>query len=261
MSHHEIQFKDSFATTASGRIHYLEAGEGEPLLLLHSNGCSAHEYEHVIATLSVKRRVIAWDMPGHGDSEPLCKHWAIEDYADASVALMDSLGIEKASVAGSSVGGTICVDLGVRYPDRFEWVMLVETPIRSLQDWLDGWAGIDTNFGIPNQTFEQIAKRFHALTPEKLERWNCDRNKAGAKTMVGVMWALRDYDILSSLTQLHGKSAVIYGDFGPTIAGAAHFEKMLPDAPSVVLENCGHFPMFDNPQAFVKALENILGNS
>lgn len=250
--------KDGFAATKSGRIHYREAGTGAPLMLLHSNGCSAHEYEDVIAHLAKSRRVIAWDMPGHGDSEPLTKHWSIPDYADAVVDLMDALDIDRASVAGSSVGGTICVDLGVRYADRFDWLFLVETPIRSLQDWLDGWPGIDINFGVPSQTFEQIAQRFRKLTPAKLTRWNCDRNKAGSKTMVGVMWALRDYDVLANLAAIKGKPAVIYGDVGPTIAGAAHFERLLPGAPSITLADCGHFPMADDPEAFAAALNSIL---
>lgn len=257
MSNSNGTIEHGFAKTRFGRIHYLEAGEGEPLLLLHSNGCSAHEYEHVIAKLSQSRRVLAWDMPGHGDSAPLSEHLSIEDYSDAVIAWMDALGIERASIAGSSVGGTICVDLGVRHTDRCDWLYLVETPIRSLQDWLDGWAGIDINFGVPTQTFEQISHRFRALTPEKLTRWNCDRNKAGAKTMVGVMWALRDYDVLGNLAKMQAKSAVIYGDVGPTIAGAAHFEKMLPDAPSIVLKDCGHFPMSDDPEAFAAALESV----
>ncbi|MGJ8535397.1 MAG: alpha/beta fold hydrolase [Alphaproteobacteria bacterium] len=250
--------KDGFVATKTGRIHYLEAGAGEPLLLLHSNGCSAHEYEEVIAGLAKNRRVLAWDMPGHGDSDPTPRHLSIEDYSDAVIAFLDALDIKRASVAGSSVGGTICVDLGVRYADRFDWLFLVETPIRSLQDWLDGWAGIDINFGIPTQNFELIAPRFRKLTPAKLTRWNCDRNKAGAKTMVGVMWALRDYDVLENLGKIKGNAAVIYGDVGPTIAGASHFEKMLPDAPSITLEDCGHFPMSDDPAAFVDALESIL---
>lgn len=258
MAKTEHEIRDGFVATPSGRIHYREAGEGSPLLLLHSNGCSAHEYEDVIERLSKTRRVIAWDMPGHGDSEPLTKHWSICDYSDAVVDLMDALEIKTASAAGSSVGGTICVDLGVRHADRFDWLFLVETPIRSLQDWLDGWPGIDINFGMATQSFEQIAARFRKLTPAKLARWNIDRNKVGPKTMVGVMWALREYDVLANLAAIKAKSAVIYGDVGPTIAGAAHFERLLPDAPSITLAECGHFPMADDPAAFADALESIL---
>lgn len=262
MAEIKTEISHGFVATPHGRIHYLESGTGDPLILLHSNGCSANEYQDVIGPLSQTRRVIAWDMPGHGDSDALSTHMQITDYADAVVALMDALGIEKADVAGSSVGGTICVDLGVRYPDRFTWTVLVETPIRSLQDWLDGWDGIDTNFGVPTQSFEQIAHRFRALTPERLTRWNIDRNKAGGKTMVAVMWALRDYDILSNLStlaQTGGNTAVIYGADGPTIASVAHFERQLPNAPSIILDACGHFPMTDDPAAFAKAMQSILG--
>ena len=60
---------DRFAETRMGRIHYLEAGEGPVLMLMHSNGASAYEYEFVIDELAKRYRVIAWDMPGQGDSD------------------------------------------------------------------------------------------------------------------------------------------------------------------------------------------------
>jgi pimeloyl-ACP methyl ester carboxylesterase len=258
MSNTEGAATHGFVETRSGRIHYLESGEGDPLILLHSNGCSAHEYESVIPILSKKYRVLAWDMPGHGDSDPLTRHWSIEDYANAVVAFMDALGIERASVGGSSVGGSICVELGAHHADRFDWVFLVETPIRTLQDWLDGWANIDVNFGISTQTFEKVSPRFRNLTQEKLARWNVDRNKAGAKTTVGVMWALRNYDVLENLGQIKSKVAVIYGSVGPTLAGKAHFERLVPNAPSIALPDCGHFPMADDPEGFAAALDGIM---
>ena len=55
-------------------------------------------------------RVIAVDYPGHGDSEPLKRHYSVEDYADFTVAFMDALNIPKASVLGSSIGGAVAVD-------------------------------------------------------------------------------------------------------------------------------------------------------
>lgn len=93
--------QDSFVVTQRGRIHFLEAGSGPPLILAHSNGGSAHEYEFVMDALAMKYRVIAWDMPGHDDS-------------DAIVALMDSLGIAKAQMTAAlpKAPRIVCEDCG-----------------------------------------------------------------------------------------------------------------------------------------------------
>lgn len=77
---------DIFVDTPFGRLHGLETGSGEPLLLLHSVGCSAWEFEPVLGLLGRNHRVLAWDMPGHGDSAPLTRPLDIGDYAEAAIA-------------------------------------------------------------------------------------------------------------------------------------------------------------------------------
>jgi pimeloyl-ACP methyl ester carboxylesterase len=58
---------------------------------------------------------------------------------------MDALGIQKASVAGSSVGGSIVIALGARHAARMERVFIVEYPIRTEQGWAEGWAEAATD--------------------------------------------------------------------------------------------------------------------
>src|ERR1700749_4266392 len=103
-----VQVKDHFVPTRWGRIHYREAGaDGIPLILLHSNGASAYEFEHVIGPLSERQRVLAWDMPGQGDSDPLPRHLSVPDYAAAVLDLMQQLGVARANVVGTSIGGAV----------------------------------------------------------------------------------------------------------------------------------------------------------
>src|SRR5262245_51175393 len=61
-----LRMNDEFHATRFGRLHVRAAGSGAPLILLHSNGGSAYEYEHVHDELARRYRVIAWDMPGQG---------------------------------------------------------------------------------------------------------------------------------------------------------------------------------------------------
>jgi 3-oxoadipate enol-lactonase len=245
---------DGFVWTADGRIHYLKAGSGPPLILLHSVGCSAYEYVDVLDALGRHRTVYAWDMPGHGDSDPVGRHYTIEDFARAVVNFMDALAIERAAVAGSSIGGTICAALGAHHAARVEALVFVESPLRTPAEWAANWATVEGNFGIPTQTHDQVAARVRAVTPEFLTRWNIDRNKAGAKAMVSAMWAIRGFDMAGALARVQTPSAIVYGDNGPTVNKAREFQELLQGAPLTTLAECGHFPMNDDPEAFTRAV-------
>ena len=75
------------AVHGHGRQHSKEAGSGEPLILIHTNGASAWQYAEVFPLLLTRFHVLAWDMPGHGDSDPIQRHYSVEDYADALSSL------------------------------------------------------------------------------------------------------------------------------------------------------------------------------
>lgn len=249
--------QDRFADTRMGRVHYLEAGSGPPLILMHSNGASAYEYEFVIEDLAKKYRVIAWDMPGQGDSDNPPRFFSAHDFSDAIIALMDSLGIRTASVGGSSVGGSIAIALGARHAPRMDRVFIIEYPIRTEKVWSEGWARTEKTWTITPQTEAVVGPRLRAgkVTAEFLDRWNIDRAKAGAKNCLNAMWAMRLHDPFADFAALSAPAMVIYGSKGPAIPTRALMEKSLPKAPIVVCEDCGHFPMIDDPAAFVAAID------
>lgn len=246
--------EDHFAQTRHGRIHWLESGVGEVLLLLHSNGCSAREYESVISQLASQFRVIAWDMPGHGDSDPITRHYTVEDYADAVVSLLDVLDLQRVWVAGASIGGLICVELGARHPTRIKGVVVVEALLKTEPEWKDQWHRIEATFGTEVQSFQEVSPRFRNLTPQVLERWNIDRSKASAWTMMDVMWSIRLYQASERIGAMKLPSAVIWGENGPVKSTIDRWTTLLPNSDCEMLADCGHFPMIDDPKAFVLTL-------
>ncbi len=202
---------ERFVDTVQGRIHCAESGSGEPLLLLHSNGCSLHEFSKVIGPLGAHFRCIAWDMPGHGDSDRPLGHMSISAYARAVVALMDAMDIQAAHVCGASVGGFICAAIGRIAPERVLSLLVVEAALRSEAAWAGQWPRMKAAFAIPRQTREQVAPRFRAVDDGALARWNIDREKAGGYRMVDVMWAIREFDTEPCLTGLTVPVSVIIG--------------------------------------------------
>ncbi|MDB5644194.1 MAG: alpha/beta hydrolase [Hyphomicrobiales bacterium] len=241
-----------------GRTHYLEAGSGPVVILMHSNGNSAYEYEDVLPILAKDYRVIAVDYPGHGDSEPLKHHYTVGDYADFIIAFMDALDVPKASVLGSSIGGAVAIDLGVRHASRIEKLFVVESPIRTPEQWLERWPATEKGYGTVVQTMEQVRPRLRNLTEPVLERWNIDRSKAGAWAMMSVMWSLREYDVFENIPKIKASTMAIYGSKSPHPLGLSTFEKMLPGAARAQMPDCGHFPMMDDPAELSRLVDSFI---
>jgi 3-oxoadipate enol-lactonase len=253
-----LAVNDSFvAVHGHGRQHYKDGGSGEPLILIHTNGASAWQYVEVFPLLLPRMRVIAWDMPGHGDSDSIARHYSVEDYADALAGFMDALGLRAAHVSGCSIGGSICVAFASRYPERTRSTVIVETPFRTDVEWGANWAHVEGNFGLPVQTAEQMGERVAKVDAARLARWNIDRSKAGARTMVDVMWAIRGFDVGAAAKRIERPAMILYGKRGPTIAGQERFKAAAPQIPIQVLEGSGHFPMLDEPAAFAEILASF----
>lgn len=99
-------------------LHYIEAGQGETLILLHSGGMSNEEWKPQIPALAKQFRVIASDQLGHGQSPMIADRLAIGDIGRAVIELLDELGIAKTHLVGSSMGGAVALWLTLHYPDR-----------------------------------------------------------------------------------------------------------------------------------------------
>ncbi len=84
----------------TGGIAWREAGQGPPVLLIHGVGLNADAWETQIRTLSTRRRVIAADMPGHGQSDPPPDDAGLDDYVAAMAGLIGALGLSPVSVVG-----------------------------------------------------------------------------------------------------------------------------------------------------------------
>ncbi len=246
--------RDGFAKTKShGRIHYREADQGNNrpvLMLMHTNGGSAHQYEIIAPLLAKHFRVISWDMPGHGDSDRIQRHYSIEDHAKALAELMTALKIKAAHISGASVGGSVTLAFASLFPLRTLSAIPVETPFRNSDEWGGNWHHVEGNFGQPMQTVAQIKERVAVVDAALEQRWNIDRCKAGAWAMVDVMWGIREFNAVAAAKKIKKPMLIVYGKKGPTIALSHRLTAAAPKAKLTIMENSGHFPMLDEPSAF-----------
>lgn len=122
------------------QLHYIEQGQGEPLILLHGNGESCDYFEHQIPCFSENYRVIAIDTRGHGQSPRGEKPFTIVQFAEDLHDFMDEKGIDKAILLGFSDGGNIALTFALKYPERVERMIvdganLFPSGVRPLYQW------------------------------------------------------------------------------------------------------------------------------
>lgn len=108
------------------KIHYMEEGTGEPLILVHSVGQSLYTWRSVFESLSKYYRVIAVDLLGHGYSDrPASFGYTIEDHAEMLRLFMDAMGVESAHFIAFSMGGAYVMRLAYTNPERFGRIILI----------------------------------------------------------------------------------------------------------------------------------------
>lgn len=105
-----------FETT---RIHYVEEGVGEPLILVHTVGQSLYTWRTVVPQLSEHYRVIAVDLAGHGYSDrPISLSYNIFDHADVLRLFMGAIGVQSAHFLAFSMGASYVAQLAIDHPER-----------------------------------------------------------------------------------------------------------------------------------------------
>lgn len=108
------------------RLHYLDAGQGPPVLLLHGFGDSVYSWRHNIKPLvQAGFRVVALDLPGLGESEtPAGFAFTVEAVAAQITAFLDALNVDRVDVVGNSLGGNLALFLARYHPDRIRRIVL-----------------------------------------------------------------------------------------------------------------------------------------
>lgn len=100
------------------RLHFIEQGDGFPLILLHGNGENSGYFEHQMEPFSQRYRVIALDTRGHGQSPRGDRPFTIAQFAEDLRAFMDGQSIPRAHILGFSDGANIALAFALKYPER-----------------------------------------------------------------------------------------------------------------------------------------------
>jgi len=120
-----LTHKKGYADGPFGQLHYMTCGEGTPLVMVHQSPDSMVQFEPVMSLLAEQGiHAIAADIPGYGMSDLPDHPPTIEEYASMVPALLDHLGLGKASVLGHHTGALIITEAALQFPGRIDKVIL-----------------------------------------------------------------------------------------------------------------------------------------
>src|SRR5579859_4871903 len=140
------------------KIAYRRAGEGPPLVLLHGGPTHSGEFRQQLEGLADQFSVVAWDMPGCGQSSDPPEHFRIRDYVACLADFIAALGLEQTHVLGLSFGTGLALELYRAHPELVRSLILVSA--------YAGWAG-----SLPPEVVAQRKQRMQHMIELRPEAW------------------------------------------------------------------------------------------
>src|ERR1700723_3300092 len=262
------------------KLHYMTAGHGTPLILLHGYAETSLMWKPIIPVLAERFTVIAPDLPGIGDSDIPTDGLDMKNAAVRIHDLAKSLGVKKAEVVGHDIGLMVAYAYAAQFPSEVTKLVLMDAFLPGVE----GWEAVYNNPNIWHF-------RFNGPTPEALvqgrERtyfdyfWNAfaaDKNHsipeadreayaaayarpgrmhAGWAYFVSFLQAARDFAQLSQ-TKLTMPVLAIGGEKANGEVLGEQAKLVATDATVVVLKNTGHWVLEERPKETTEALLKFL---
>lgn len=131
--------EDGFAEVNGIRLHYLAAGKGEPLILLHGYAQNSHMWRPLMTELAKTNRVIAPDLRGFGQSSRPETGYDKATMAMDIRALAASLGHRRVRVAGHDIGLMVAYAYAAQYPAEVDRIVLMDAFLPGVGEWTKVW--------------------------------------------------------------------------------------------------------------------------
>ena len=260
----------SSIVTDQGIVHYEAYGTGSPVILLHGWLGSWRLWQPTMEALGASHRCYALDFWGFGESGKKRSSYAVSDFMDLVCQFMDVLGIVGAPLVGHSMGGTTSLGVAIRYPERVRKVAVIGSPIvgSSLSVMLKLMGNPVLGSLVRRQLpllklYLRLYTRQVTRAPEKwwplLEKDVSSMTVASFFSSIG---SLRRTDLRPRLHEIQVPTMGIYGKRDVIVHPLQHraLKAGVPSARIEIREQSGHFPMLDEPEAYLEIVQSFLAN-
>jgi 3-oxoadipate enol-lactonase len=211
-------------------------------------------------------RILRYDQRGHGKTDAPAGRYSFDTLVQDVVALLDALSIKRAHFGGLSMGGATALGLGLRHPDRFDRLIVCDSPCHSTPATTQQWEeriALATKEGMEALVEPTIARWFPpeviAAKPPYLDKVRQMIRTTPLDGYVGCGGALAHHDFRSQVASVTRPVLFIVGEKDgttPPVMRQMHAE--LPGSKFVELKGAGHISNLDQPAGFTGAIRDFL---
>jgi haloalkane dehalogenase len=279
LDRNEFPWPSKFHELPAGRMHYVDEGEGSPVLCVHGNPAWSFLYRHVIRDLSPERRVVAMDHLGFGLSDKPYK-WDFKpwDHAANLESLVEALDLRDITLVVQDWGGPIGLSLALSQPERVRAILIMNTwmwPVNRERHFIlfSGFAGgpigrtlirkrnffaksiMKSAYGDKSKLTPEIHRHYLDALPTSEDRKGCwvfPKEIIASSDWLGELWSKRK--------RLSGKPMhILWGmkDIAFREKELDTWSEAFPEARVTRLANVGHYVQEEAPLELVKALEQL----
>lgn len=250
-----------------GQIHYWEAGEGEPLLLIHQASGSCEEYAGLVPYMAAENRLICYDWPGHGMSDDPPRELLADDYTQTAIDVLDHLGLESSHILGNHGGALVAMNLGWKYPERVDKIVLTGTSgvrdMEAVQEFSDNLGLIEMNrIDREGVSLSDAWGRFTNYMPDS------EPGEVLRAYLNNVTVRMRPYDAHYGILRFDRRPALLaiadkeillmQAIDDPFVSDQETLLEILPKAQRFVIEDAGLFAYIENPRAHAEKITPFL---
>lgn len=254
-------------------LYYEQSGTGEPLVLIQGLGLDSSAWLHQIPALSQQYQVIRFDNRGIGRSDAPKSAYSTRMMAKDTIALLDALSIDRATVLGFSLGGCIAQILALQYPKRVQRLILINTAaqfpqitLQVIQIWLKLFqAGVDPETQMRAQlpllftdAFFEDQQQVNNLIKDSLQHLYPPTIEGFA----GQVAACLEHNTTNQLQQIAAPTLILSAQADQLVAPASSYllALQIPNAKLQRIEGAGHNFFWEKPSLLNQAVLSFLGD-
>ncbi|HET9877285.1 MAG TPA: alpha/beta hydrolase [Mycobacterium sp.] len=238
------------------------AAAATPLVFIHGWTADRHRWDHQMAHFAATRRVVRLDLRGHGQSDKPRQVYTLDGLAEDVRSLLDALGVDRFIPVGHSMGGMITQTLALKYPERVERIVLVDSLGKMVYNAQRG-AVISLSKLLPYNMFvaANIMRAFKPGYPRDLIRGYIKASQATPRHVVMSCYeAMRGFDVLDRLGEIEAPALIVHGYYDIQFPPSEGLRLAMALRHAVVkIVDAGHESPVENPEAITAAIEQFVG--
>lgn len=243
------------------KFYYEDHGTEGPLIFLHGLMGSSENWKSQVDYFKDKRRVIAVDLRGHGQSDKPRGNYSIKRFSEDLFSFVKELRIEKAVIAGYSMGGLIALRFALDHQEIVEKLILIDTGARTPLGRKLLVSASQIILRISYKAFLKVYLSFPKNYSKSQIREAKERILKTPKHVVNSCFsAVKEFDVTSELSNILVPTLIIHGseDKQQPLSQAKYMKEHILNSELVVLEGVGHATIVEASEKVGKAIEKFI---